>query len=258
MNNEATGALIRELRKEKGLTQKELAQRLHVTDRAVSKWERGLCAPDIALLEPLAQALGATVLELISGAKAKQGARPENVDSAVQEVLRYSEREITRKGKTIRKRSLLAAVGVCLALLLALPVLNGTVGGDGFVWRCIPAWLCARNAAWALEDYDKEGIERYIGNADGIYEALEELREQGVVIRNAEASFSRTRLDDMFLFTELELTVQQESITYLLTCQGTLRNGKVEWMQIYVPSVGYDGPAWLPQLSEALATYDPG
>ena len=90
------------------------------------------------------------------------------------------------------------------------------------------------------------------------YEALEELREQGVVIRNAEASFSRTRLDDMFLFTELELTVQQESITYLLTCQGTWRNGKVEWMQIYVPSVGYDGPAWLPQLSEALATYDPG
>lgn len=258
MNNEATGALIRELRKEKGLTQKELAQRLHVTDRAVSKWERGLCAPDIALLEPLAQTLDATVLELISGARAKQETRPENVDSAVQEVLRYSEREITRKGKTIRKRSLLAAVGVCLALLLALPVLNGTLGGDGFAWRCIPAWLCARNAARALEDYDKEGIEHYIGNAGGIYEALEELREQGVVIRNAEASFSRTRLDDMFLFTELELTVQQESITYLLTCQGAWRNGKVEWMQIYVPSVGYDGPEWLPQLSEALATYDPG
>lgn len=217
-----------------------------------------MCAPDIALLEPLAQALDGTVLELISGARARQETRPENVDSAVQEVLRYSEREITRKGKTICKRSLLAAVGVCLALLFALPALNGTVGGDGFAWRCIPAWLCARNAARALEDYDKEGIERYIGNAGGIYEALEELREQGVVIRNAEASFSRTRLDDMFLFTELELTVQQESITYLLTCQGTWRNGKVEWMQIYVPSVGYDGPAWLPQLSEALATYDPG
>lgn len=48
MNNETTGALIRELRKEK-----ELPQRLHVTDRAVSKCEKGLCAPDIALLEPL-------------------------------------------------------------------------------------------------------------------------------------------------------------------------------------------------------------
>lgn len=257
MNNQATGALIRELRKEKKLTQKELAQRLHVTDRAVSKWERGLCAPDIALLEPLAQALDATVLELISGTRTKQEPRPENVDSAVQEVLRYSQQELARKGKSTRKRSLLA-VCVCLVLLLVLPVLNGTLGGDGFAWRCIPAWLCARNAARALEDYDKEGIERYIGNAAGIYEALEELREQGVVIRNAEASFSRTRLDDMFLFTELELTVQQEGITYLFTCQGTWRNGKVEWMQIYVPSVGYDGPEWLPQLSETLATYDPG
>ena len=42
MNNEATGVLIRTLRKEKKLTQKELAQRLNVTDRAVSKWERGV------------------------------------------------------------------------------------------------------------------------------------------------------------------------------------------------------------------------
>lgn len=42
MDNIKTGALIRERRKEKGLTQRELAERLHVTDRAVSKWERGL------------------------------------------------------------------------------------------------------------------------------------------------------------------------------------------------------------------------
>ena len=42
MNNQATGALIRDLRKEKKLTRKELAERLYVTDRAVSKWERGV------------------------------------------------------------------------------------------------------------------------------------------------------------------------------------------------------------------------
>lgn len=44
MHNLQTGAFIRELRKEQGMTQKELAGRLHITDRAVSKWERGLCA----------------------------------------------------------------------------------------------------------------------------------------------------------------------------------------------------------------------
>lgn len=42
MDNGKTGALIKKLRKEKGMTQKELADQLHITDRAVSKWERGL------------------------------------------------------------------------------------------------------------------------------------------------------------------------------------------------------------------------
>ena len=44
MDNIKTGNLIKELRKEKGMTQKDLADKLHITDRAVSKWERGLCA----------------------------------------------------------------------------------------------------------------------------------------------------------------------------------------------------------------------
>ena len=64
MDPTKTGALIRALRKERNMAQKDLAERLHITDRAVSKWERGLCAPDISLLEPLAEALGVSILEL--------------------------------------------------------------------------------------------------------------------------------------------------------------------------------------------------
>ena len=48
MDNVKTGSFIKELRKEKDMTQKQLADRLHITDRAVSKWERGVCAPDIS------------------------------------------------------------------------------------------------------------------------------------------------------------------------------------------------------------------
>ncbi len=62
-----TGTLIAETRKERDLTQKDLAQSLHVSVQAVSKWERGLNFPDIALLEPLAELLGLTVSELLSG-----------------------------------------------------------------------------------------------------------------------------------------------------------------------------------------------
>ena len=258
MDNQKTGALIRERRKQKQLTQQQLAQRLHVTDRAVSKWERGLCAPDIATLEPLARELDVTILELIAGEPAPAAPQPDAVDSAVKQTIRYSEQEMRRRGKALIKRFLLAVLGVCLAAVLVLPTLNGLLFGDGFAWRCIPAWLCARNAAQALENYDEDGIERYIARADGLYDTLTELREQGVVIRDARADFGRTRLDDMFLFTEMKLTVWQDGLTYLFTCQGTWRDGKVEWMEIYAPSVGYDGPDWIPRLSQALATYDPG
>ena len=131
MNNQTTGALIQNLRKEKKLTQKELAQRLHVTDQAVSKWERGLCAPDIALLEPLAQALDTTVLELVSGTRTEPQVYAEPIESAVKEVLQYSEREIARKGKTMRKQSLLAGLGVCLALHPCLAVCAWLRRGTG-------------------------------------------------------------------------------------------------------------------------------
>ena len=58
MNQEKTGQLIRRLRIERGLTQLELANQLMITDKTVSKWERGLGLPDVSLLPGLAQALG--------------------------------------------------------------------------------------------------------------------------------------------------------------------------------------------------------
>lgn len=63
------GQFIAGIRKEKKMTQAELAQQIHVTDKAVSRWERGLGFPDIQTLEPLAQALGITVLELMRSEK---------------------------------------------------------------------------------------------------------------------------------------------------------------------------------------------
>ena len=61
MQKEIFGAFIAHTRREQGLTQKALADKLHVTDKAVSKWERGLCYPDLTLMEDLAVALGLTM-----------------------------------------------------------------------------------------------------------------------------------------------------------------------------------------------------
>lgn len=66
MDAQKLGTFIATMRKEKGLTQRDLADKLHVTDKAVSKWERGLGLPDIRMIEPLADALGVTVVEVMS------------------------------------------------------------------------------------------------------------------------------------------------------------------------------------------------
>lgn len=67
MDRYVTGAVIRRLREGKKLTQEALAETLHVSGKAVSKWETGQGLPDISLLEPLARALGISVMELLSG-----------------------------------------------------------------------------------------------------------------------------------------------------------------------------------------------
>ena len=66
MNKERLGNFISGERRNLGLTQRDLAAALHVTDKAVSKWERGLSYPDVTLLEPLAAALDLGVEELMA------------------------------------------------------------------------------------------------------------------------------------------------------------------------------------------------
>ena len=79
MDNYVTGAVIRRLREDQHLTQEELAQRIHVSGKAVSKWETGQGFPDVSLLEPLAKALRISVLELLSGADVRNRNRSSNL-----------------------------------------------------------------------------------------------------------------------------------------------------------------------------------
>ena len=67
MDSYITGATIKNLREQKGITQKELADQLGVSSKAVSKWETAKGLPDITLIEPLSKALGVSVMELMSG-----------------------------------------------------------------------------------------------------------------------------------------------------------------------------------------------
>lgn len=67
MNTYVTGGIIKKLREKRGMTQAELAEKLSVSDKAISKWETGKGYPDIALLEPLSETLGVSISALLAG-----------------------------------------------------------------------------------------------------------------------------------------------------------------------------------------------
>ena len=71
MSNKSIGEMISSLRKEKGMTQNDLAEKMNVTDKAVSKWERNLSCPDVNSIPKLAEILGVSVEELLN-AQTKQ------------------------------------------------------------------------------------------------------------------------------------------------------------------------------------------
>ena len=79
MDKYVTGSVIRRLRERKQLTQEELAERIHVSGKTVSKWETGRGYPDISLLGPLAEALGISVIELLSGEDVRNRNRAANM-----------------------------------------------------------------------------------------------------------------------------------------------------------------------------------
>lgn len=117
------GTFIAELRKEKGLTQKELAGKLFISDKAVSKWETGQSMPDITLLRPLADIFGVTTTELLECKRIAPDHTldAKSADELVQKVINYSEKAKEVFGKRRKRDGLLfllcMAIGVIETLL---------------------------------------------------------------------------------------------------------------------------------------------
>ena len=97
MNTEKTGKLIAELRRDKNLTQGELAELLHVSDKAVSRWETGRGFPDINNLEAISSCLGVTVAELVKGERLEEPVTREELADLSSESLSLTKTLISRK-----------------------------------------------------------------------------------------------------------------------------------------------------------------
>lgn len=136
IDKESFGAFVASLRRERGLTQRDLAGKLYVSDKAVSKWETGRSFPDISLLTPLAEELGVTVTELLNCRRMEEGEKlaPEETDELLRRAL-----EMGKEPRRPSKRNVIiflsAAAVSGLELILLLAVLHWRPGEySAFLW----------------------------------------------------------------------------------------------------------------------------
>jgi len=125
------GKLIAECRKENGLTQMQLAEKLNITDRAVSKWETGRAMPDSSIMLALCDILHISVNELLSGEKMMM----ENNNQNNEQLLLDMAKELERKNKTIWA-SMWAILIVSITALLAGILLAAFLIPEG-VWQLV-------------------------------------------------------------------------------------------------------------------------
>lgn len=135
MNAQKTGEFIAQKRKEKNLTQKQLAEKIGVTDKAVSRWETGKGMPDVSLLQPLAETLGVSLCELLNGEEISKTDDFAVADEIIADTLKKSD-EKDKKYKAVLTAVLFAALVIFVAFVVyigsALKIKTGLSGNFAY------------------------------------------------------------------------------------------------------------------------------
>ena len=135
MDNEKMGRFIAKQRKAKGMTQLGLANKLHITDKAISKWERGLSSPDIGLLPQLADILGVSIADLLKGEQTDVAEA--NTISSVNEVLHYAEETVQKKYSVIKLVLSLSFTALLLIGIIVCAIADVAIT-NSFTWSLYP------------------------------------------------------------------------------------------------------------------------
>ena len=159
MDQQKIGKFIQELRKEKDLTQLQLAEKLGVTDRAVSNWETGRRMPDLSLIKLLCDELGITINDLLSGEIVDKEVYQEKFEENIMNTIDYTTKKIKRNSLIFK---LIIGIGIAIIISLSVlfsididrmnnnqPVLFSTWGFD----YCPPINLRDKEIEIAIEDY---------------------------------------------------------------------------------------------------------
>ncbi|MBO5083225.1 MAG: helix-turn-helix domain-containing protein [Lachnospiraceae bacterium] len=164
MDKEKIGEFISVLRKERHLTQKELADELGLTDKAISKWERGLSYPDISMLEPIANFFEVSVMELLKGERVDADATitVQEAQLMINESLSMSEDTLIRKqNKHKRIVYILSALLICfVAGFFNVPYLLYTVA---LVMIALPGISFAKRKSFIEVPHDRGTFKQLFG-----------------------------------------------------------------------------------------------
>lgn len=123
INKREFGAFVAELRKEQGMTQKDLAEKLFISDKAISKWETGVSIPDVSLLIPLSELLGVTVTELLQCRRGAEALDTDQVEKLLKTAVSYAEEDQRSSRPNWRKqlpKYLLFAIAAAIETLAVL------------------------------------------------------------------------------------------------------------------------------------------
>jgi len=157
MNVKRVGEFIKQKRKEKKLTQKELAEKLSITDRAISKWERGICCPDISILKELSSILEVSVNELLAGEEIEKLEKEKTDDVLVDSVKQYTSVE-KNKNKKLLIITIIFVI-FCMGLVFAMYLTYNQVNkNDNINWHSYSNKKILDKFFVALENYDYETI----------------------------------------------------------------------------------------------------
>lgn len=121
MDLDKIGKFIALNRKNKGLTQEQLAEKLGVTNKTISRWETGKYMPDLSLLKPLSEELGITLNELLSGEKIKEEKIVENTERSILNTIDYSSKKVENEHKKI---SIILMILGAIISISALTIFN--------------------------------------------------------------------------------------------------------------------------------------
>lgn len=135
MNSEKMGQFIAESRKLKHMTQKDLAEKLNITDKEVSKWERGLSCPDISLLSSIADILGVSTSELLNGEKNNSYSGDSQV--SIYNALQYTDKTVEGKAKSIHNIFAMAFSLLLLLGMIVCTICDLTISGN-LTWSLFP------------------------------------------------------------------------------------------------------------------------